>query len=225
MSTLNIDGASAFNSRVNSLGGTQGVRSAAKTGQDENPFAALQSTDSAGAASATDISKPAQLYSKLQQLQTSDPAKYKATLTDVAGKLRTAADKAGSTTDEGKFLSTLADKFDKAANGDLPPLNRRRVARRKAHRRRERVRRKRPRSTGSRTAPTTRCSTACPGRRVPPRRRAISIRASAPIPRRRWPPSSMNWTRRLRRTLRKRVRPLHRRPLRPLLKQPRGVSS
>jgi len=73
-----------------------------------------------GPAAAAQISKQGQLFSQLQQLQSSDPDKYKQLLTDAANKLSSAAQSA--TGGDQQFLSNLAAKFSKAADGDLSAL-------------------------------------------------------------------------------------------------------
>lgn len=66
-------------------------------------------------------SRGADLFSKLQQLQTSDPEKFKQVTADIAQKLKDAADQVGG--DAGKRLSALADKFQQVSDtGDLSKL-------------------------------------------------------------------------------------------------------
>jgi hypothetical protein len=67
-------------------------------------------------ADATELSKPAELYAKLQQLQQSDPEKFKAVTADIAAKLKAAAADQGDGFG-GKMLSDLAAKFEAVANG------------------------------------------------------------------------------------------------------------
>ena len=69
-----------------------------------------------------DFSKAGDLFKQLQQLQSSDPAEFKQVLTDAAAKFK---DAASQQTDPAaaKFLSGLADRFQKAADsGDLSSL-------------------------------------------------------------------------------------------------------
>jgi hypothetical protein len=67
------------------------------------------------------ISGPGKLLSRLQQLQAQDPAKFKQVMTDISGKLQTAAGQA--TGGQGQFLSGLASQFQAAASsGDLSGL-------------------------------------------------------------------------------------------------------
>ena len=67
------------------------------------------------------ISGPGKLFSELQQLQSSDPAKFKAVVSDIASKLQAAAQQ--STGPQADVLSFLASKFQTAAStGDLSGL-------------------------------------------------------------------------------------------------------
>ncbi len=70
----------------------------------------IATTDSA------DFSRPAEFFSKLQQLKDSDPEKFKQVCSDIAAKLRAAAEERGDTP-EGKMLSELAEKFQNVADG------------------------------------------------------------------------------------------------------------
>jgi hypothetical protein len=75
-----------------------------------------------GGAGSAEISRSGQLLSKLQQLQTKDPAKFKQVLSDIAGKLQSLAQQQGQSA-SGQWLSKLADRFQTAANtGDLSAL-------------------------------------------------------------------------------------------------------
>ena len=112
---MSVIGIGSGTLHISSTSAAQGVGSR-QTSSDSDTASVLDSLGGSGSAATTDISKGAQFASKLQQLKSSDPAKYKATLTEAASKLRDAAKTA--TGDEGKFLNTLADKFDKAAGGD-----------------------------------------------------------------------------------------------------------
>src|SRR5579872_917297 len=123
MSTLSIDVTQITLSSlaVNStqlVGGLQSV---------QGTQAGTQAIDTAGdrdgsGASATSphISREAQFISNLQQLQQQEPAKFKQVLTDAANQLTAAAQSA--TGSDKQFLTNLADKFQKAANGDLSAL-------------------------------------------------------------------------------------------------------
>ena len=61
------------------------------------------------------VSQPAELFSKLQQLQQTDPDKFKQVLTNIAGELQSAAK--GKSGFEAQTLSDLATKFQNVANG------------------------------------------------------------------------------------------------------------
>lgn len=76
--------------------------------------------DPIGPASSTSISRQSQFFNKLKQLQAQDPDKFKQVLTDIANQLTTAAQSA--TGRDQKFLTDLADKFTKAAAGDVAAL-------------------------------------------------------------------------------------------------------
>ncbi|MFO0581544.1 MAG: hypothetical protein U0229_04655 [Anaeromyxobacter sp.] len=65
-----------------------------------------------------DVSKMADLLSRLQALQTSDPEKFKAVMKQMSEQLSTAAD--GTQGREAGFLADLADRFAEAGEtGDL----------------------------------------------------------------------------------------------------------
>ncbi len=102
---------------ISSATATQSV-SSKQNDSSSDTDALLQSLSSAnsGSPAATDSSKVVQFASKLKKTQGQRPGEIKSTLTEAATKLRDAAKTA--TGDEGKFLNTLADKFDKAAAGD-----------------------------------------------------------------------------------------------------------
>jgi len=68
------------------------------------------------------FSQVGQLFQDLQQLQTSDPTALKKVLEDAATKFSTAAQQATDPT-QASFLTSLADRFQKAADtGDLSAL-------------------------------------------------------------------------------------------------------
>lgn len=70
----------------------------------------------------SNISKPSELLSKLSQLQSTDPEKFKSVMNDIADSLKKAADAAGGTS-AGNVLKNLAAKFTSAAQtGDLSQL-------------------------------------------------------------------------------------------------------
>jgi hypothetical protein len=73
------------------------------------------------AAASAEISKPGELFSKLQQLLQKDPEKFKEVVGEVAHSLRDAAQKA--TGRGAEFLNRLADRLDQTAQtGDLSAL-------------------------------------------------------------------------------------------------------
>ncbi len=61
------------------------------------------------------VSQASQLFSQLQQLQQSDPDKFKQVLTNIASELQSAAQ--GKSGFEAQTLSDLATKFQNVANG------------------------------------------------------------------------------------------------------------
>jgi hypothetical protein len=68
-----------------------------------------------------DMSSLAKLMSELQQLQQSDPDKFKSVMSDIAKTLRTDAQNAAGS--QASFLNNLAGKFDQAAQtGQMPDL-------------------------------------------------------------------------------------------------------
>jgi hypothetical protein len=74
-----------------------------------------------GAAAQPEVSKMGQLMSQLQQLQQSDPAKFKQVMGAISQKLKDEA--AGATGQRAEFLGGLASRFDQAAqSGDLSAL-------------------------------------------------------------------------------------------------------
>ena len=69
-----------------------------------------------------DLSKAADLFRDLQKLQTDNPAEFKQVLTDAAVKLQAAAQQQTDPA-QASFLSSLSDRFQKAASsGDLSAL-------------------------------------------------------------------------------------------------------
>ncbi|MBS1712704.1 MAG: hypothetical protein JST30_00055 [Armatimonadetes bacterium] len=66
------------------------------------------------------LSRPGQIYGKLEELKAQDPAKYKDLVSKTAAHVQRAADDA--TGHEQTFLNGLAAKFAKAADGDLTAL-------------------------------------------------------------------------------------------------------
>lgn len=79
-------------------------------------------SSASGSSDSTEISGPAEFLSKLQQLKTQDPDKFKELLTEMAESLKSAAESATSEQDQ-KMLASLAEKFTSVANGgDLSEL-------------------------------------------------------------------------------------------------------
>ena len=101
------------------LSGTQATDATSATTSAADtvaPTASSQTSDSAS------FSKLSDFFSKLQQLQSSDPAKFKEICADIAEKLKAAAQQLGDTPG-GKMLSDLAAKFESAAQtGDVSQL-------------------------------------------------------------------------------------------------------
>ena len=95
---------------------------------------AAYGTTATTASTSTRISGPGRLMAKLQQLQQTDPAKFKQVMSDMAAKLNALAQQqsgssaSSSSTGGGQSLTDLANKFASAAQtGDLsafqpPPL-------------------------------------------------------------------------------------------------------
>lgn len=116
MSSLSIDG-SLLGYSTSQVSSTQSVSTLATYALSNTLLDAVTSSSTSATDPATvDISKPGELFAKLKQLKEQDPTKYKEVLTDIASKLSTAAQSA--TGDDQTFLTKLADKFTKAANGD-----------------------------------------------------------------------------------------------------------
>ncbi|MGD0822742.1 MAG: hypothetical protein ABSA71_18580 [Desulfomonilia bacterium] len=74
-------------------------------------------TDAVGSSQSdsVNVSQASQLFSQLQQLQQSDPDKFKQVMTNIAGELQSAAQ--GKSGFEAQTLSDLATKFQNVANG------------------------------------------------------------------------------------------------------------
>ena len=68
------------------------------------------------------VSKTAAFFQQLRQLESQNPAGFKKELSDIAGKLKSAAQQE-SDPSQSSFLNNLADRFQKAADtGDLSAL-------------------------------------------------------------------------------------------------------
>jgi len=70
----------------------------------------------AGETDSASFSRPSEFFSKLQQLKSTDPEKFKQVCTDIANKLRAAAQEQSNGSGS-KMLTDLASKFDNVANG------------------------------------------------------------------------------------------------------------
>jgi len=76
----------------------------------------VQSASTSSDAATLDISKPSELYAKLQKLQKEDPEKFKQVTAAIATKLQELAD-SKSGTDEGTKIGELAAKFKSVSEG------------------------------------------------------------------------------------------------------------
>ncbi len=124
MSDLSISNAQLVLNN-NATTGVQSVGTTTDSSPDSSLASAISSGSSTTQAASVDISKPGELFSKLQKLKAQDPDKYKQVVSDLADKLKTAASSA--TGKDQEVLNNLASKFQDAANGgDLtlgPPAN------------------------------------------------------------------------------------------------------
>lgn len=88
---------------------------------------AIGSGGASGATSAVsvDLSNPGQLFSQLQSLSQSDPAKFKQVTAEIASQLKDAA--SSQTGKQADFLNSLASRFETASQSgkasDLAPPN------------------------------------------------------------------------------------------------------
>jgi hypothetical protein len=88
---------------------------------DDGATTSLGVTGLAGAGD-VDFSQPAVLFSKLQQLQTSDPEKFKEVCSHIADELKSASEEQGDGFGS-RMLADLAEKFQNVAEGgDLSQL-------------------------------------------------------------------------------------------------------
>jgi hypothetical protein len=80
-------------------------------------------TSSSTSAVSIDLSKPGKLFSELQSLASSDPAKFKAVTADIASQLKDAA--SSTTGKQADALNKIADRFEAASQSgkasDLVP--------------------------------------------------------------------------------------------------------
>jgi hypothetical protein len=96
--------------------------SAASAVDPTSATAGASGCDRDGDRDSSRVSGPAQLLSKLKQLQASDPAKFKDVMAKLSSTLKTDA-KNASDPGAQKMLTDLASKFDTAAqSGDLSAL-------------------------------------------------------------------------------------------------------
>ena len=101
---------------INSIGNNYGL-DAVNTTQ----AAATQSATGATTTDSTQLSPMATLLNQLQQLQQSDPDKFKSVMSSIADTLKTDAQNA--TGPQAQRLNALADKFSQAAQtGQMPDL-------------------------------------------------------------------------------------------------------
>jgi hypothetical protein len=104
---------------VYSYGSTQSLSELLGVRKVDNAFSATSQTGSVSTTDSTtdtvDISKPAQLYSKLQQLASSDPEKLKEVCSSIADELESASKSA--TGFDAKMYSALAGKFRSVSEG------------------------------------------------------------------------------------------------------------
>ncbi len=90
--------------------------STAATDDDSTNLLDNEASKSQSSVDAIIFSPKGQIYSKLSQLQSSDPAKFKETCSEIAEGLR-------NTPNAGSSAATLAAKFEKAAEtGKMTPL-------------------------------------------------------------------------------------------------------
>jgi hypothetical protein len=93
---------------ISQLYGTQ------STGTDSTIADAI-GADAYSQSDSVDLSKPAQLFSKLQELAKSDPEKFKQVCADIAEKLKAASQE--TTGRDANMLADLAQKFQNVADG------------------------------------------------------------------------------------------------------------
>ncbi len=96
--------------------------SASATSSDlASVLSGTDSTSTASGSTSTSVSNKAKLQQQLQQLQQTDPAKFKQVTADIASKLQEEAKQVGGS--QGQALSKVADTFQQASQtGSLPDL-------------------------------------------------------------------------------------------------------
>jgi len=103
---------------INSIGSSYGLDPLTTNPSTATPSAAASSVVSADSAQ---LSPMASLLNQLQQLQQTDPDKFKSVMSSIADTLKTDAQNA--TGPQAQRLNALADKFSQAAQtGQMPDL-------------------------------------------------------------------------------------------------------
>lgn len=105
---------------VNGCGSTYSLSKLYQTQETDDTDSADSSTStitsSTTKSDSLDLSKPGEMYSKLQELAKSDPEKLKQVCADIAQKLKSASE-SDSGSGSNKMLSDLAQKFQNVADG------------------------------------------------------------------------------------------------------------
>jgi hypothetical protein len=109
-------------SLANSLNWTSPLSSVTSATSASTQAAITSAAESSGTGATTpaasvQISPGGQLVSMLQQLQQNDPSQFQSTVSQMAKQLQTAAQSAGTSTQDGQFLSNMASKLTAVANG------------------------------------------------------------------------------------------------------------
>ena len=103
---------------INSIGSNYGTDSIIT---NQTTATQLTATGSVAATDSTQLSPMASLLNQLQQLQQSDPDKFKSVMSSIADTLKNDAQNASGPT--AQRLNALADKFSQAAqSGQMPDL-------------------------------------------------------------------------------------------------------
>lgn len=104
-----------------SFSGLNGTQSLNSLGSTQQNTATVTGSTSTGNTDSARISRRSALFNKLKQLQEADPQKFKQVVSDIASKLKSAAQQA--TGPMAQRLSKMADRFQKVADtGDLSQL-------------------------------------------------------------------------------------------------------
>lgn len=105
---MNIQGISSYSATA----------SVSVTSTNSQPISHSNEAGANSAAASSHISGPGKLFSRLQQLANTDPAKFKEVAKDISDQLHQAAQQ--SSGKEAEFENNLADKFAQAAqSGDM----------------------------------------------------------------------------------------------------------